>query len=63
MLPASHTPKFSKAPLTATKKNPEQPTVPGFASLLPQLVGSFDPGGVSWGMGDVARVRPIKSKS
>jgi hypothetical protein len=32
---------MSVGTLTATKKNPEQPTVPGFASLLPQLAGSF----------------------
>jgi hypothetical protein len=33
--------------LIATKKNPEQFTLPEFYRLLPQLVGSCDPGGAS----------------
>jgi hypothetical protein len=32
-------------PAIATEKNPGQSTLPGFYRLLPQLVGSFDPGG------------------
>jgi hypothetical protein len=31
--------------LTAKKRNPGQSTLPGFYRLLPQLVGSCDPGG------------------
>ncbi len=43
--------------LTVTKKNPEAVQLPGFYRLLPQLVGSFDPGGVvASGMGDAARM-------
>jgi hypothetical protein len=46
---ATHTPEKSaeleKNALTVTEKNPEQNTLPGFYRLLPQLVGSCDPGG------------------
>jgi hypothetical protein len=37
--------------LTATEKNPGQFTLPGFYRLLPQLVGSCDPGGEVGGWG------------
>jgi hypothetical protein len=47
---------------TATKKNPGQSTVPGSLRLLPQLVGSFDPGGGCRGMG-AARVGPLNPNS
>jgi hypothetical protein len=40
-----HALKISLGPLTATEKNPGQSTLPGFYRLLPQLVGSCDPGG------------------
>jgi hypothetical protein len=36
-------PDISAWSLIATKRNPEQFTLPGFYRLLPQLVGSFDP--------------------
>jgi hypothetical protein len=46
---ATHSPaKFGwlgKIVLTATKRKPGQFTLPGFYRLLPQLVGSCDPGG------------------
>jgi hypothetical protein len=39
------------------KKKPGQFTLPGFYRLLPQLVGSCDPGGVGVsGDGDAARI-------
>jgi hypothetical protein len=47
--------------LTATKRNPGQSTLPGFYRLLPQLVGSFDPGGGVSRDGNAARVGPLKS--
>jgi hypothetical protein len=37
--------------LIATKKNLEAATLRGFYKLLPQLVGSFDPGGGVRGLG------------
>jgi hypothetical protein len=40
-----------KKTLTVTEKNPEQNTLPGFYRLLPQLVGSCDPGGEVGGWG------------
>jgi len=40
-----------KIVLTATKRNPGQFTLPGFYRLLPQLVGSCDPGGEVGGWG------------
>ena len=40
-----------KNALTVTKKNPGQSHSRGFYRLLPQLVGSFDPGGGVSGMG------------
>jgi hypothetical protein len=57
----THTPaksaQLGKIVLTATKRNPEQFTLPGFYRLLPQLVGSCDPGGVGVsGDGDAARI-------
>jgi hypothetical protein len=58
---ATHTPaksaQLGKIVLTVTKRNPEQFTLPGFYRLLPQLVGSCDPGGVGVsGDGDAARI-------
>jgi hypothetical protein len=41
--------KVLRCVLTATKRNPGQFTVPGLCRLLPQLVGSFDPGGGAGG--------------
>jgi hypothetical protein len=50
---ATHTPaksaQLGKIVLTATKRNPGQFTLSGFYRLLPQLVGSCDPGA---GLGD-----------
>jgi hypothetical protein len=52
---ATHTPakcaQRQKIVLTATKRNPGQFTLPGFYRLLPQLVGSCDPGGGVGGWG------------
>jgi hypothetical protein len=52
---ATHTPAITtslgKSVLTVTKKNPEQFTLSGFYRLLPQLVGSCDPGGEVGGWG------------
>ena len=52
---ATHTPaksvQLGKIVLTATKRNPGQFTLPGFYRLLPQLVGSSDPGGEVGGWG------------
>jgi hypothetical protein len=42
--------------LIATKKNLEAATLRGFYKLLPQLVGSFDPGGGVSGDGNAARI-------
>ena len=50
-----------KTLLTVTKKNPGQSTLPGLCRLLPQLVGSYDPGGGVSGDGNAARVGPINS--
>jgi hypothetical protein len=49
--PAKYT-RLGKSVLTATKRDPGQFTLPGFYRLLPQLVGSCDPGGA--GLGDRA---------
>ena len=52
---ATHTPaksaQLGKIVLTVTKRNPGQFTLPGFYRLLPQLVGSCDPGGGVGGWG------------
>ncbi len=55
--------KSVKRNVTATKKNPEAETLPGFYRLLPQLVGSFDPGGVRGvgGRGMPSGSEPINS--
>jgi hypothetical protein len=51
----THTPaksvQLQKSVLTVTEKNPGEFTLPGFYRLLPQLVGSCDPGGEHRGMG------------
>jgi hypothetical protein len=58
-----HTINFSDRPLTATKKNPGQSTLPGLLQLLPQLVGSYDLGGFGVsGDGDAAWIGPNKSR-
>jgi hypothetical protein len=43
---AAKSAQLGKIVLTVTKTNPGQFTLPGFYRLLPQLVGSCDPGGV-----------------
>ena len=52
---ATHTPaktaQLGKIVLTVIKRNPGQFTLPGFYRLLPQLVGSCDPGGGVGGWG------------
>jgi hypothetical protein len=66
----THTPAKSallvKIVLTVTKRNSGQFTLPGFCRLLPQLVGSCDPGGEVGRMG-AARIdlldRRITAKS
>jgi hypothetical protein len=43
--------------------NNDSPHSRGLSRLLPQLVGSFDPGGGVSGDGNAARVGPINSRS
>jgi len=61
---ATHTPaksaQLGKIVLTVTKRNPGQFTLPGFYRLLPQLVGSRDPGGGVGGWG-AARIGLLDS--
>jgi hypothetical protein len=42
--------QLEKSVLTATKRDPEQFRLAGFYRLLPQLVGSCDPGGAGLGI-------------
>ena len=49
--------------MLVTEKNPEQNTLPGFYRLLPQLVGSCDPGGEvgGWGAARIGLLETPKS--
>jgi hypothetical protein len=67
--PARHTHRKiwvgGKIVLTVTKRNPGQFTLPGFYRLLPQLVGSCDPGGEvrGWGRPDWPTRSTVTAKS